>query len=145
MGLFLDDRRPPFEDWLADKLDGLAPGIAREAEAWLRLLHDGGPRTKARGPTTVQGYLNRIRPLLLDWSARYDHLREVTRDDITSALDDLHGDQRHHTMTALRSLFTRAKKNGAIFRNPTRGIKTGQRPCRVWPGRGLAAWSVKLI
>lgn len=75
---------------------------------------------------TVWGYLNRIRPVLLEWSNRYDHLREVTRDDILAHLNTVHGSQRKHTLVALRSLFTRAKKNGTIFKNPTSRIKVGQ-------------------
>ena len=49
MGVLLDDRRPTFEGWLDRKLDGLAPGIGLAVEAWLRTMHDGGPRT---GPAT---------------------------------------------------------------------------------------------
>lgn len=94
--MFRDDRRPPFDDWLTGKLDGLAPGISQDAEAWLRILHDGGPRNTARTPATVWGYMNRIRPILLTWPDRYDHLREVTRDDIQAALAQLHGHQRRH-------------------------------------------------
>ncbi|MFC4062620.1 hypothetical protein ACFOWE_30340 [Planomonospora corallina] len=126
MGLFHDDRRPPFEDWLIGKLDGLAPGIGRDVESWLRILHDGGPRNKARAPATVYGYMSRIQPILLAWSQRYDHLREVTRDDVVAMLDQLHGNQRRDALIALRSLLSRAKKNGTIFRDPTRGLKAGR-------------------
>jgi hypothetical protein len=38
-----------------------------------------------------------------------------------------HGWQRQHTLIVLRSLFGRAKKNGTIFKNPTSGIRVGQR------------------
>ncbi|HZD15783.1 MAG TPA: hypothetical protein VE196_11810, partial [Pseudonocardiaceae bacterium] len=82
MGVLLDDRRPAFEDWLHRKLDGLAPGIRVAVEAWLRNMHDGGPRSKPRDISSVQNYLNQVRPMLLDWSTRYDHPREVTRDDL---------------------------------------------------------------
>jgi integrase len=64
--------------------------------------------------------------VLLEWSNRYDHLREVTRDDILSHLSTVHGSQRKHTLVALRSLFTRTKKNGTIFKNPTSRIRVGQ-------------------
>lgn len=127
MGVLIDDRRPPLETWLEGKLDGLAKGIARPVETWVRTLHEGGPRSKARHPDTAKKHLNNIRPLLLGWSARYDHLREVTHDDILAALEDLHGTRRHAVLISLRSLFAFAKKKGTIFRNPTRGIKVGQR------------------
>ncbi|MFG6201428.1 hypothetical protein [Nonomuraea sp. JJY05] len=45
MGLFRDDRRPSFEDWLAGKLDGLAPGIAGMSR------HDCGSCTTAAHAT----------------------------------------------------------------------------------------------
>ncbi|TKA09590.1 hypothetical protein FCI23_21890 [Actinacidiphila oryziradicis] len=127
IGAFLDDRTPSFETWLEWKLDGITPGIRRNVEHWIRLLHDGGPRSKPRDEATVWNYLNRIRPVLIDWSSRYDHLREVTRDDVLAQLDALNGSQRQHTLIVLRSLFGRAKKNGTIFKNPTGRIRVGQR------------------
>jgi hypothetical protein len=56
MGVLIDDRRPAFEGWLERKLDGLAPGISREVEAWQRVLHDGGPRIRARDRSTCSTY-----------------------------------------------------------------------------------------
>lgn len=126
MEIFLNDRRPPFEDWLEAKLDGIAPGIRRETEKWARTLHDGGPRTLARDPDTVRIYLTAIRPALLEWSAGHDHLREVTRDEVLAHVKTLQGRDRHQALVALRSLFAWAKKNGVIFRNPTSRIKVGQ-------------------
>ncbi|MER8090825.1 hypothetical protein ABTZ57_38565 [Streptomyces sp. NPDC094048] len=126
VGIFHDDRPSSFDQWLERKPDGLAAGIRRDVEAWARLLHDGGPRSHPRDVHTVWGYLNRIRPVLLEWSSRYDHLREVARDDILSHLSTVHGSQRKHTLVALRSLFTRAKNNGTIFKNPTSRIRVGQ-------------------
>lgn len=126
IGVFLDHRPSSFDQWLERKLDGLAVGIRRDVEDWARLLHDGGPRSRPRDVHTVWGYLNRIRPVLLKWSNRYDHLLEVTRNDVLGHLSTVHGSQRKHTLVALRSLFTRAKKNGTIFKNPTSRIRVGQ-------------------
>ncbi|MFE4518278.1 hypothetical protein ACFRMQ_29335 [Kitasatospora sp. NPDC056783] len=126
IGVFLDDRPSSFDLWLESKLDGLAAGIRRDVQDWARLLHDGGTRSQPRDVATVWGYLNRLRPVLLEWSNRYDHLREVTRDDVLAHLETVHGSQRKHTLVALRSLFTRAKKNGTIFKNPTSRIRVGQ-------------------
>jgi integrase len=126
MGIFLDDSEPSFERWLAERLEGLAPGIAAEAERWIRVLHDGGPRSLPRQQSTVWLYLNGARPALLGWSERYDHLREVTREDILTHLKTLHGHHRRDQLGALRSLFAWAKRTGLIFRNPTSRIKVGQ-------------------
>jgi itaconyl-CoA hydratase len=130
MGIFLDDSEPSFERWLTERLEGLTPGIRAEAERWTRTLRDGGPRSLPRRPDTVWLYLNRVRPALLEWSDRYDHLREVTHDDVLTYLKALHGRHRHDQLVALRSLFTWAKRNGLIFRNPTTRIKVGGRDRR---------------
>ncbi|MEV0966570.1 hypothetical protein AB0J25_29000 [Streptomyces sp. NPDC049910] len=126
MGIFEDDSEPSFERWLAERLEGLAPGTRSEAERWTRVLHEGGPRILPRREGTVWLYLNGVRPALLEWSDRYDHLREVTRDDVLTYLKALHGRQRHSQLVALRSLFGWPKRNGLVFRNPTSRIKVGQ-------------------
>ncbi len=131
MGVLAADRPSSFENWLGRKLDGLADGIRDETEAWLRTLHDGGPRSKPRHPATVWTHMGYVRPTLLAWSQRYDHLREVTRDDILAVLDDLAGSRRSNLLISLRSLMGYCKKTGRIFRNPTRGIRVGQQAYRL--------------
>ena len=127
MGIVDEDRPGLFSGWLDAKLTGLAPGLAGEARRWALALHDGGPRTRPRSPDTARAYLRAARPALLAWSARYDHLREVTRDDVLAYLAGLHGHERRQAVSALRSLFTWAKKTGVIFRNPATRIKLGKR------------------
>ena len=127
MGILVDDRRPAFESWLENKLRGLPDGFAAETERWIRALHHGGPRHAARTRSTTLHYLNAVRPLLITWAELYDHLREVTRDDVLAALEPFHGNRRHTVLVALRSLFAAAKKNGAVFHNPTSRIRVGQR------------------
>lgn len=145
--VFLDDRPSSFDRRLESKLDGLAAGIRRDVQDWARTLHDGGPRSQPRDVATVWGYLNRLRPVLLEWSNRYDHLREVTRDDVLAHLATVHGSRRKHTLVALRSLFARAKKNGTISTgsagrgslpagDPVGSRGRGRRPGPRWcPGR----------
>jgi hypothetical protein len=131
MGVFTDDRMPSFESWLDRKLDGLAPGIRCGTESWMRVLRDGGPRTRPRDQATAWNYLNVMRPVLLDWSARHDHLREITREDVLTCLGALNGSRRINTLVALRSLFTSCKKTGMVFRDPTSRIKASQREHRL--------------
>jgi site-specific recombinase XerC len=132
MGVLLDDRPATFEKWLQRKLDGLAPGIRSETERWARTLHDGSPRSRPRSPHTVKKHLRHARHALLEWSARYLHLREVTREDILAHIDGLHGHQRQQRIVALRSLFAWAKKNGVIFRDPASRLKVSQLDHPVW-------------
>lgn len=63
--------------------------------------------------------------------ARYDHLREVTRENVLHALDSLRGTDRQTTLIALRSLFGFCKKNGVVFRNPTSRIRVGNRHSKL--------------
>lgn len=126
LDLLDNDKTPAFEGWLQRKLDGLSVGIHGDVESWLRALRYGAPRMKARDPQTAWSYLNQIRPLLLAWSQRFAHLREVTRQDILDATDHLHGSNRHITVCVLRSLFGYCKKIGTIFRDPTIRIRPTQ-------------------
>ncbi|MFE4173885.1 hypothetical protein ACFRR7_17870 [Streptomyces sp. NPDC056909] len=50
----------------------------------------------------------------------------MTCDDVLTYIKTLHGHQRRDQLVALRSLFTWAKRNGLLFRNPTSRIKVGQ-------------------
>jgi len=127
-GMLHDDRRPASGAWLDRKPGGVSAGIRRDAERWLRTLKDGGPRSRPRRIATVHSHLGKALPALLDWSSRYHHLREVTRDDIQDHVRGLHGSRRHNTLVALRSLFGFCLSAGVIFRDPARGVKVGRRP-----------------
>ena len=126
-GLLDDDRVPAFESWLKDKLGDLAPGIAADVHAWIRALQHGGPRSHPRHPHTVRRYLRPIHPVLVEWSTRYQHLREVTTSDVTALAQSLHGHPRRHALGALRSLMRHGKKTGSIFTDPTTRIRIGHR------------------
>ena len=127
IGVFHDDRTPPFEQWLERKLDGIAPGIRRDVEDWARLLHDGGPRSQPRDESTVWNYLNRIRPVLLELVSP---LRPPARGDPRRRPHPARRPPRQPSgstrSSSLRSLFGRAKKSGTIFKNPTSRIRVGQ-------------------
>jgi hypothetical protein len=125
MGILLDDRQPAFARWVEEKLADLAPGIRDETRRWVQLMHTGGPRTRARSHRTLRGYIDLLRPLLLDWSAHHDHLREITRDEVVTAIKPLHGIRRQITLVALRSLFSWAKRRGVVFANPTSRLRVG--------------------
>ncbi len=131
LGLLRDDRVPAFETWLERHLAGLAPGIRADVEHWLRTLRHGGPRSRPRDPKTAWTYLHAIAPVMAAWSGRYDHLREVTSEDILSAIDGLTGHERHHALSVIRSLFRHCKKNRTIFRDPAARLRVGEQPRSV--------------
>lgn len=128
LGLYHDDRTPALGVWLARQLDGIKPGIAAIVTGWALQLRHGGPRTKVHQQGTVWGYVSTIRPVLGRWSARYDHLREVTRADVTTARDTVTGKERESLLVALRSLFRYARQAGKVFTNPTTRVRVPRTP-----------------
>ncbi|MFF2959206.1 hypothetical protein ACFVT1_09875 [Streptomyces sp. NPDC057963] len=63
--------------------------------------------------------------MLIDWSGRYQHLHEVTRQDVKEAVKALTGLQRNRVLVAPRSIFQFHKAAGRLFRNPTARVKRG--------------------
>lgn len=126
-GLLHDDRVSSFTALICQRLALLAAPIAADVGHWLNTRREGGPRSRPRNEHTVRQNLNRVHPLLLAWSERYGHLREVTTVDIIAALEPLSASLRRQTLMALRSLFGHCKKTGRIFADPTRGARTSQR------------------
>jgi integrase len=132
MGILDDDRPATFAAWLGSKLEGLPAGMAAETRGWATTLKEGGSRTRPRTEQTVRIYMGVVRPVLLEWSERYDHLREVTRDDVVTYTDRLEGAERQLTLSGLRSMFGWAKKNGVVFANPAARVRAGRVPRQLW-------------
>jgi hypothetical protein len=125
LGLLDDDRLPALDTWITTTTRGLTPGIRDDVHYWLTVLRDGTSRHRPKSPLTVCNHLRDALPALTAWSGRYQHLRQVTRSDVTAIADALHGHARKRTMSALRSLFRISKGAGRIFRNPASGINGG--------------------
>jgi integrase len=126
-GLLDDDRVPAFEFWLDGKLAELAPGIAADVRGWVRTLQRGGPRSHPRKMGTIRRYLRGAHPVLVDWSTRYDHLREVTAGDVAAVAQTLRGHVRRQALGGLRSLMRHCKKTGSIFADPAARVRLGRR------------------
>jgi hypothetical protein len=138
MGVLADDRPAAFDQWLATRLGGLAPGISGETERWARALHDGTPRTPALHDKTVRSYVAALRPALLEWSASHAHLREITPGDVRAAAAPLHGSRRQMTLVAAR----RNRGSGGAFVHagpPTLGLK------RPAAGSCAVGFSVRVV
>jgi len=130
-GLLNDDRTTSFTTLTQARLQGLPPAMAQDVEHWLHTRLHGSPRSHPRDEHTVRMNLNRVHPLLREWASRYQHLRQVTRTDITTAMHPLTGHLHRQTFTAVRSLFAHAKKTGRIFADPTHAITSSQRPLHL--------------
>ncbi|GAB3147250.1 hypothetical protein GCM10027290_30250 [Micromonospora sonneratiae] len=125
MCILHDNRTRAIDTWITRQLDQIPPATARHVAQWAQQLLDGGPRTKPRHHKTVRRYIAAVRPVLLDWSTRHEHLREITRDTVLTQLRRVHARDRHDLLQALRSLFRWAKANGVVFRDPTSRIRLG--------------------
>ena len=133
MGILDDDRPPPSTAGWQPSSPASPPAIGREARRWARRPARRRPAHARRSRSTAPDLRRAARPALLAWSARYDHLREVTRDDVLRLHRRTVRPRSGVTaLTALRSLFTWAKGNGVIFRNPATRISARQREHPVW-------------
>lgn len=124
MGLLDDDTTAPARVWIEHRSAQLPAGFSPDIRAWLLVLLEGSARTKPRSAAAVYGYFGSVRPLLESWATTRSHLREITAADVTTALVPMQGWARDDTITALRSLFRFAIRNGIIFTNPTVQLKS---------------------
>ncbi|WP_052230253.1 hypothetical protein [Streptomyces sp. CT34] len=123
IGLLVDDRPAALDRWITKQLAPLSPAFATPAGQWVETLRRGGPRSRPRSTGTVITQLVHALPALKDWCTRYDHLREVTRQDVLDHLAPLTGWPRNRTLTALRSLLRWSKQHQLIFQNPCHHIQ----------------------
>lgn len=70
-------------------------------------------------------YSRRIAPVARAWTARYQHLREITRDEIDQSVAALPPTERTQTLIALRSLFGYLHRHKRVFTNPTSRTRPG--------------------
>jgi site-specific recombinase XerC len=134
VGLLQDDRMPSIVAWFSRKIASLPEAMATEFEVWFNVLLRGSttaPRAKARAYATIKARVRSAVPAAALWAASgRASLREITREDIDSALPD-QGSERALTGTALRSLFRTLKARRLVFVNPTTHTKTGRPESRI--------------
>ena len=121
LGMLVDDRPDPSEDWVRRRLVGLPEGIRSDVLAWVGVLRHGDRRNHPKAEHTWKNYLQHALPVLREWSSQHSSLREITRNEVITALQapaPSDGDG-HSRLTALRSLFKYLKINKRIFNNPT--------------------------
>jgi integrase len=122
-GLVRVDQHAALDRWLARRLQPLPTPIRAEVQVWIQGLRGRGPRPgRPRQDATIQGYLRAASPALVDWSARYQSLRQVTTNDVAAQLESLAGPTRKLTLVVLRSLFRTLKARRLAFTNPTAGL-----------------------
>jgi hypothetical protein len=100
--------------------------IARELSTWVMVARgQGRARHPARMFKTIRNYLSVMMPSLMDWSACYGSLREVTRNDILDAVAARHGPVTRRRIVALRSLFrARCARSESCSATPPAGSRS---------------------
>lgn len=125
-GLLIEDRPTQIERYFAAKTSTLPPVMKNQLEVWLQVLTNGvhqAPRQIPRDPKTIKAHILGIEPIIHTWAeAGFQSFAEITRADITAALDETKA-RRHIAGNGLKSLFTTLKGRRLIFANPTRGMK----------------------
>jgi len=105
------------------RIAALPDGIAAEVRRWVQVLRGEGRRSHPQFPfATIRSYLNCLSPMLVSWASHVTSLREITREDIQTALDEQPPVTARNLLSALHSLFRALKQERIIFRDPTRGI-----------------------
>jgi integrase len=128
-GLVRVDEHAALDRWLARRLALLPAPIRAEVQVWIEGLRGRGARAgRRRRAATIQGYVRAVTPALVDWSARYQSLRQVTTEDIAARLEPLAGPTRKLTLVVLRSLFRTLKARRLAFTNPTAGLAAPGEP-----------------
>lgn len=133
-GFLYEDRTPSIEHWFEDKTAELPAGMVAELRVWFDVMLHGSttpPRRKPRHPRTAVGKLRWALPALLIWAAAgHEHLREISRDDVTAVLPTS-GTPRHTMLQGLRSIFGLLKARKLVFVNPTSRIPAGHPTRRI--------------
>jgi site-specific recombinase XerD len=123
LDLLRDDTVPALRQWIERKCDALPAGFVSDVRACLLTLLNGDERTRSRHEETIRAYFSSVRPLIETWSAKRDHLCEITAQDVADAVRPLRGSRHMNTVSALKSLFGFAKRKKLIFANPARRLR----------------------
>lgn len=114
--------------WIEAALSALPEPVASEVGTWVKVMREQGrSEGEPRGYDGIRRYLIHLQPTLTAWTATagVTSLREITKDQVEGAVDELLGYARRGLATALRSLFRALKRERVIFRNPARDLPVG--------------------
>ena len=123
------DRAPAIVTWFDKRLSPLPHAMAEELREWFTVMREGSstaPRSRPRTDRTIRNHFTYALPVITRWSADHASLREITREDVTSALADA-GPTYADQFAGLHSIFTILKGRRKIFDNPTSRLSAGHR------------------
>jgi hypothetical protein len=94
-----------------------------ELRRWVAVMRGQGRRKRPPASfRTIRNYLSYASPVLSDWRKHAASLREITRQDVQAAVSARTGEDAHHLIVALRSIFRALRQERLIFANPCAGI-----------------------
>jgi hypothetical protein len=124
-GLLVDDRPDALTRHIDAQFAELPTPMRQELQVWIDTLRHGGPRRRAHPEMTTRTRLLCARPFLLEVATRYQTLRQVTGDDVSTWLECCR--RPEDTLGALRDLFRVLKTQRLVFTNPTSRIHHARR------------------
>ncbi|CAM5521420.1 MULTISPECIES: site-specific integrase [Streptomyces] len=113
--------------WIDTFVASLPGALASEVRTWVADLRSQGRREgEPRGYEGIRRYLTAVQPTLTAWAgAGVTTLREISHDQVETAVENLSGHGRRQLAICLRSLFRALKRKKVIFRNPARNLPVG--------------------
>ncbi|MEV7123923.1 hypothetical protein [Kitasatospora griseola] len=129
-GMLVDDpdlHRDADLAWIETALAALPQPAAGEVRVWVDVLRSQGRREgEFRSWDGIRRYLAYVQPVLAAWAAAgVTTLREVTKEQVEGAVENLSGQARRQVAIALRSLFRTLKRQRVVFRDPARHLPVG--------------------
>ncbi|WP_326841316.1 hypothetical protein OHB33_03000 [Streptomyces sp. NBC_01558] len=126
-GLLIPDaefRRDAHQKRLEAELAALPETIAQELSVWIRAVRGEGKwEHTGRTYRSIVRYWHVLDPIVKMWCADgIESLREVTHDDVKKAIATRKGTPARSIHIVLRNVFRALRQEGAIFRDPTRGL-----------------------
>ncbi|MGW4108101.1 hypothetical protein [Streptomyces sp. NPDC004976] len=116
-------RTNPNERVVERLLAELPTPIAEEVRVWVKVLRGEGTREHpARDYYGIRRYLDVVHPIIKGWARTTDSLRQITTDDVTTAIATRKGNPARMIHIVLRNLFRALRQEKVIFRDPTRGL-----------------------
>ncbi|MFJ5850819.1 hypothetical protein [Streptomyces sp. NPDC092903] len=117
-------RRDSQQKRLEAELAALPATIAQELSCWIRAVRGEGKwEHSGRTYRSIARYWHVLNPILKGWLADgIESLREITQDDIKRAIATRKGTPARSIHIVLRNVFRALRREGVIFRDPTRGL-----------------------
>jgi integrase len=123
-------QRPGMDEAAAQRLAATVPACFRaETGAWIRVLRGESSRpSRIMGWQTIRRYPGYVLPTLDQWaSEQITSLREVTTEDVKTAVARRPYPSGRAACCGLRSLFRALKRERLIFRDPARAVHLATR------------------